>query len=116
VKRRADCVGKPSLWIDIVQLGGLIKVNTLACQTGGMSPPGSSAAFDSFNEITTVRIELRDTDPVMWRQVEVPTSITLKVLHRIIRLVVRAPARMTPAFTGMTPLPPMATANRSSRA
>jgi hypothetical protein len=48
-----------------VQLGGLIKVNTLACQTGGMSPPGSSAAFDSFNEITTVRIELRDTDPVM---------------------------------------------------
>jgi len=50
-----------------------------------MSPPGSSAAFDSFNEIATVRIELRDTDPVIWRQVEVPTSITLKVLHRIIQ-------------------------------
>jgi hypothetical protein len=31
------------------------------CQTGGMSPPGSSAAFDSFNEIATVRIELRAT-------------------------------------------------------
>jgi len=46
-----------------------------------MSPPGSSAAFDSFNEIATVRIELRDTDPVIWRQVEVPTSITLKVLQ-----------------------------------
>ena len=50
-----------------------------------MSPPGSSAAFDSFNKIATVRIELRDTDPVIWRQVEVPTSITLKVLHRIIQ-------------------------------
>ena len=50
-----------------------------------MSPPGSSAAFDGFNEIATVRIELRDTDPVIWRQVEVPTSITLKVLHRIIQ-------------------------------
>ena len=50
-----------------------------------MSRPGSSAAFDSFNEIATVHIELRDTDPVIWRQVEVPTSITLKILHRIIQ-------------------------------
>ena len=50
-----------------------------------MIPAGSSAAFDSFNEIATVRIELRDTDPVIWRQVEVPTSITLKVLHYIIQ-------------------------------
>jgi hypothetical protein len=50
-----------------------------------MSPPGSAAAFDSFNQIATVHIELRDTDPVIWRQVEVPTSITLKVLHHIIQ-------------------------------
>jgi hypothetical protein len=50
-----------------------------------MSPPGSRAAFDSFSEIATVRIELRHTDPVIWRQVEVPTSITLKVLHDIIQ-------------------------------
>ena len=50
-----------------------------------MSPPGSSAAFDSFNQIATVRIELRDSDPVIWRQVEVPTSITLKVLHNVIQ-------------------------------
>ena len=50
-----------------------------------MSPPGSRAAFDAFSEIATVRIELRDTDPVIWRQVEVPTSITLKVLHDIIQ-------------------------------
>jgi Plasmid pRiA4b ORF-3-like protein len=50
-----------------------------------VSPPRSTAGFDSFNEIATVRIELRDTDPVIWRQVEVPTSITLKVLHSIIQ-------------------------------
>ncbi len=52
-----------------------------------MSPTGPSAASDSFNEIATVRIELRDTDPVIWRQVEVPTSITLKVMHDIIQAV-----------------------------
>jgi hypothetical protein len=54
-------------------------------QTGGMNPAGSSAAFDSFNEIATVRIELRDSDLVIWRQVGVPTSITLKVLHNVIQ-------------------------------
>ena len=53
-----------------------------------MSPAGSSAAFDSFNQIATVRIELRDSDPVIWRQVEVPTSITLKVLHNVIQVAI----------------------------
>ena len=51
-----------------------------------MSPAASSAAFDSFHQIATVRIELRDSDPVIRRQVEVPTSITLKVLHNIIQI------------------------------
>ncbi len=51
-----------------------------------MSPAASGAAFDSFNQIATVRIELRDSDPVVWRRVEVPTSITLKVLHNIIQI------------------------------
>jgi Plasmid pRiA4b ORF-3-like protein len=32
-----------------------------------------------------VRVELQDTDPVIWRQVEVPTSITLKVLNDIVQ-------------------------------
>jgi hypothetical protein len=40
---------------------------------------------DTFDEIATVRIELRDTDPPIWRQVEVPTSITLKVLHNVVQ-------------------------------
>ena len=49
-----------------------------------MSPPKAAAA-ESFGEIATVRIELMDTDPPIWRQVEVPTSITLKVLHDIVQ-------------------------------
>ena len=46
----------------------------------------TSSAADSFNQICTVRIELRDTDPLIWREVEVPTSITLKVLHDIVQI------------------------------
>lgn len=43
-------------------------------------------AIDSFSEIATLRIELKDTDPPIWREVEVPTSITLKVLHDIVQV------------------------------
>jgi len=43
-----------------------------------MSPARSSTASDGIDEIATIRIELRESDPVVWRQVEVPTSITLK--------------------------------------
>lgn len=50
-----------------------------------MSPVRQNAAFDSFNEVATVQIELRHSDPLIWRRVEVPTSITLKVLHDIIQ-------------------------------
>jgi hypothetical protein len=57
------------------------------CQIGGMTPSPKTAASDSINEIATVRIELRDTDPLIWREVEVPTSITLKVLHDVIQAV-----------------------------
>ena len=48
-------------------------------------PTRQNAGSASFNEIATVHIELRHTDPLVWRQVEVPTSITLKVLHHIIQ-------------------------------
>ena len=48
--------------------------------------PHKSEAADSFNQICTVRIELLDTDPLIWREVEVPTSITLKVLHDIVQI------------------------------
>ena len=43
------------------------------------------AAADSVNEICTLRIELCDSNPLIWRQVEVPTSIKLKVLHDVIQ-------------------------------
>jgi len=43
------------------------------------------SATDSLHEIATLRIELLDTDPLIWRQVEVPTSITLKVLHDVVQ-------------------------------
>ena len=56
------------------------------CENMGMGPQRKSAS-DSFNEIATVRIELRHTDPPIWREVEVPTSITLLVLHDIIQAV-----------------------------
>jgi Plasmid pRiA4b ORF-3-like protein len=52
-----------------------------------MSPARNNAASDSINEIATVRIELRHSDPLIWRQVEVPTSVTLKILHDIIQIV-----------------------------
>jgi len=42
-------------------------------------------AYDSFIEIATLRIELKDSEPAIWRVVEVPTSITLKVLHDIVQ-------------------------------
>ena len=55
-----------------------------------MSPvdktPTDKSGADSFNEIATLRIELRDSDPLIWRQLEIPTSITLKVLHDIVQL------------------------------
>jgi Plasmid pRiA4b ORF-3-like protein len=50
-----------------------------------MKPARSPAAPDEPEEIATVRIELRGSSPVIWRQVEVPTSITLKVLHNVIQ-------------------------------
>jgi hypothetical protein len=46
-----------------------------------------NTASQSVNEIANVRIELRYTEPLIWRQVEVPTSITLIVLHDIIQAV-----------------------------
>jgi hypothetical protein len=32
-----------------------------------MNPTSQNVASDSFNEIATVRIELRHTDPLIWR-------------------------------------------------
>jgi hypothetical protein len=45
------------------------------------------ALADTVNEICDVRIELVDSDPLSWRHVEVPTSISLAVLHDVIQIV-----------------------------
>lgn len=37
------------------------------------------------DEIATIRIELVESEPLIWRQVDVPTSITLKALHDIVQ-------------------------------
>ena len=47
------------------------------------SAAGSS---DGSDEIATVRIDLLDTDPPIWREVEVPTALTLKALHQVIQV------------------------------
>ena len=39
------------------------------------------------SDIAAVRIELVDSDPLIWRQVEVPTAMTLKALHDVIQVV-----------------------------
>ena len=50
-----------------------------------MRPARSPVAPDQPEEIATVRIELRGSDPAIWRQVDVPTAITLKGLHDIVQ-------------------------------
>src|SRR5260370_29596758 len=52
----------------------------------GKAPANHTSASDSFNQICTVRIELLETDRLIWREVEVPTSITLKVLHDVVQI------------------------------
>jgi hypothetical protein len=52
-----------------------------------MAKPSTNASRDSVNEVCTVRIELPGTDPLIWREIEVPTSTTLRVLHDIIQIV-----------------------------
>jgi hypothetical protein len=52
-----------------------------------MKSPAAQSKADSNNEVCTIRMELLDSDPLIWREVEVPTSVTLKVLHDIIQIV-----------------------------
>ena len=44
-----------------------------------------SHADERPDEIVTLLIELADTDPLIWRRLEVPTSMTLKVLHDVVQ-------------------------------
>lgn len=51
-----------------------------------MAKSRNPATASSVDEIATVRMELLGSDPLIWREVEVPTSITLKVLHDVIQI------------------------------
>jgi Plasmid pRiA4b ORF-3-like protein len=53
----------------------------------GRKPLKSESGAESAEEIATVRIELVDTAPLIWREVEVNTSMTLKTLHTVIQSV-----------------------------
>ena len=44
---------------------------------------------DAPDDIVTLRMDLVGADPPIWREVEAPTSITLKVLHDIIQQVMQ---------------------------
>jgi hypothetical protein len=48
------------------------------------SPAAQTAAGGQ--EIATLRIELCDTEPMIWREVTIPVSITLKTLHDIVQV------------------------------
>lgn len=48
-----------------------------------MSP--SKITAQPAREIASLRIELVDSDPLIWREVEVPTDITLATLHQIVQ-------------------------------
>ena len=47
----------------------------------------SKTAIESIDEIATVRIELLESEPLIWREVEVPTSMTLLGLHDVVQAV-----------------------------
>jgi hypothetical protein len=51
------------------------------------SPSKQHPESGSFVEIATVRIELRYSEPLIWRQIEAPTSLTLMELHDVIQAV-----------------------------
>ena len=48
--------------------------------------PRDADASDTAAEICTLRIELLDSDPLIWRELDVPTAITLHVLHDIVQV------------------------------
>jgi len=48
-------------------------------------PRSAATSPDGGEEIATLRIELNGSEPLIWRQVEVPTALTLKGLHDVIQ-------------------------------
>ena len=77
----------PASWLD--ELLPALELEASPCKAGcmnGGSMRTRASASDSFHEICTLRIELLGTDPLIWRELEIPTSITLRVLHDIVQI------------------------------
>jgi hypothetical protein len=58
-----------------------VELAASACQDGGVSTEDNAPP----ETIATLRIDLIDSDPPIWREVEVPTAITLKQLHAVVQ-------------------------------
>ena len=58
-----------------------MELATAACQNGGMSADDSVPA----DTIATLRIDLLDSNPPIWREIEVPVAMTLKQLHAVVQ-------------------------------
>jgi hypothetical protein len=89
-RRPSEGVSSVNVWVAVPEReigASALESETAVGKIGGVTANAKTTATDSFGEIATVRIELRDTNPVIWREVQVPTSVTLKVLHDIIQAV-----------------------------
>lgn len=49
------------------------------------SQSNPKSAFESFNEIATIRMELEESELLIWREIEAPTLMTLMTLHDVIQ-------------------------------
>jgi len=49
-------------------------------------PRGALPASNRSGEVCTLRVELLDTDPVIWREAEVPTAVTFDELHHLVQI------------------------------
>jgi hypothetical protein len=58
-----------------------VELAAAACQNGGVSAEDNPTP----QTIATLRIDLLDSDPPIWREIEVPVAMTLKQLHAVIQ-------------------------------
>ncbi len=51
-------------------------------------PRGAAPTSNRSVEVCTLRVELLRTDPLIWREAEVPTAVTFYELHRIVQILI----------------------------
>ena len=45
----------------------------------------TQATSSSIDDIASLRIELCDSEPLIWREAEVPVGVSLRTVHRIVQ-------------------------------